>query len=150
MDDNFEIDAGELHNAVRSGDVPSILFPLIRKTLIIDTRFNADDEPMVRVVAQAGSLEERYRSIRRMRPSFPRPENITAFPWPKYVSSLLQTGVITLIRGRLEQSGFQGPLHDLDKALARLRSLEKQELAAVVLGERYHTIWPSKGKSSVS
>ena len=144
MDGDFEIDANELYRAVDNAEVLSILFPLIRKSLIIDTRFNADDEPVVRVVPQAGSLEERYRSIRRMRPHFPRPDKVTAIPWPKYVNSLVQMGVVAHIRRRLERSGFQGPLQTLNEALEELRRLEKLELAAVIQGERYHTVWPSR------
>ena len=144
LDGDFEIDVKQLLDAVRDAEVVSIFFPLVRKSLIIDTRFNAEDEPMVRVVPQVGSLEERYRNIRRTRPQFPRPEKITAIPWPKYVNSLVQTGVFALIRGRLEQSGFQGPLHALDLALEELHRLEKLELAAVIKGEHYHTLWPRR------
>ena len=144
MDGDSWLDSNELHRAVSDAEVLSILFPLVRKSLIVDTRFNADNEPLVRVVPQARSLEDRYRSIRRMRPRFPRPDNITAIPWPKYVASLIQLGVVARIRERLEQSGFSGPIHALDKALAELRRLERLELAAAIQGERYHTVWPSR------
>lgn len=143
MDGDFEIDSTQLQDAVRSAEVLSIFFPLVRRSLVIDTRFDAEDGPMVRLMPQVSSLEERCRSIRRVRPHFAQPEKVTAIPWPKYVNSLVQTGVVARIRHRLAQSGFQGPLRALDKALEELRRREKQELAAVIRGDHYHTIWPA-------
>ena len=144
MDGNFHIDAAELNRAVDEAEVLSIVFPLIRRSLIIDTRFSTEDEPMVRLAPQTSSMEERYRSIRRMRPNFPRPDNVTAVPWPKYVHSLIQTGVVAHIHRRLEESGFLRPSQALEQALEELSRLEKQELAAAIQGERYHTVWPSR------
>ncbi len=144
MDGDFEVDPSQLQDAVRTAEVISIFFPLVGRSLVIDTRFDADDGPMVRLVPQAGSLEERYRSIRRMRPHFSRPSKVTAIPWPKYVNSLVETGIVSRIRHRLEQSGFDEPLRALDQALDDLRRREKLELASVIRGDRYHTIWPNR------
>lgn len=143
MDGDFEIDSSQLQDAVRSAEVLSIFFPLVRRSLVIDTRFDAEDGPMVRLMPQVNSLEERCRSIRRVRPRFAQPQKVTAIPWPKYVNSLVQTGVVARIRHRLAQSGFQGSLRALDKALEELRRREKEELAAVIRGDHYHTIWPT-------
>lgn len=141
VDGDFDLDFNEIHRAVTGAEVLSIFFPLVRKSLIIDTRCSVREGPMVRLAPQAGSLEERYRSIHRMRPKFPRPENLVAFPWPRYVSSLVQSGAVECIRSRLKQSGYSHPLLALDKAIEEVRRLERLELAAAVLGERYHTIW---------
>ena len=144
MDDDLGINIDDLLRAIREAEVLSFFFPLIRKSLIIDTRVSSEEQPMVRLAPQAGSLEERYRSIRRMRPSFPRPDNVTAIPWPKYVQSLVDCGAIAALQRRLESLGDHAPIRSLKRALAELRRLEQQELALAIRGEEYHTLWPSK------
>ncbi|MDO8751514.1 MAG: hypothetical protein Q7K03_10290 [Dehalococcoidia bacterium] len=141
MDGDFDLELNEIHHAVSDAEVVSIFFPLIRKSLIIDTRCSVREGPMVRLVPQAGSWEERYRSLQRMRPRFPRPDSLVALPWPRHVGSLVQSGAVEWIRRRLEESGYSKPLLALDKAIEEVRRLERLELAAAVLGERYHTIW---------
>ncbi|MFH1140491.1 MAG: hypothetical protein V1724_02220 [Chloroflexota bacterium] len=141
MDGDFDLDINEIHRAVTGAEVLSIFFPLVGKSLIIDTRCSARDGPMVRLVPRAGSREERYRRLQRMRPRFPRPDNFVAIHWPRYVVSLVQSGAVEWIRRRLEQSGYVRPILALDKAIEEVRRLERLELAAAVLGERYHTIW---------
>jgi hypothetical protein len=141
LNGDFEIDYDELEQAACDAEVISIFFPIVRKSLVIDTRFSFDDEPLVRLLPQASSLEERYRSIRRLRPQFPRPENVTSIRWPKYVNSLIQTGVLGTIRERLESSGFQSPVRALGKAVERIHRRERLELASVIQGEHYYTIW---------
>ena len=144
MDGDFWLDPEELHNATHEAEVLSIFFPVLRKSLIIDTRFTTEEQPMVRVVPQARSLEERYRSIRRMRPQFPHPDNVTAIPWPRYINSLVESGAVARIRERLEESGFSEPAKALDRAIEELRQLERLELAAAIQGERYHTLWSNQ------
>ncbi|MBI4312312.1 MAG: hypothetical protein HY681_11095 [Chloroflexi bacterium] len=144
MDTDFDIDATELTRALRSAEVISILFTLVGKSLVIDTRANEKEGPMVRVLPQAGSLEERARSVRRLRPGFPRPAEITAFSWPKYVRSLLQTNAFSIIQARLQAAGAPHALRQLAKSLDDLQKMERRELAAVLQGERYHTIWSSR------
>ena len=87
MDGDFRIDLDDLLKNVNTADVVSIYFPVLRKTILIDTRFTAEDPPMIRIVPMAGSLEERQRSLRKLRPQFPRPNSITVVPWPKYVTA---------------------------------------------------------------
>ena len=141
MDGDFDLELNEIHHAVSDAEVVSIFFPLIRKSLIIDTRCSVREGPMVRLAPQASSREERYRSLQRMRPRFPRPDSLVALPWPRYVGSLVQSGAVEWIRRRLEESGYSKPILALDKAIEEVRRLERLELAAAVLGERYHTIW---------
>ena len=97
---------------------------------------------MVRLMPQVGSPQERYRVIRRLRPHFPRLEQMPTIPWHKYVRSLFTAGVVDRIRSRLAQSGGQETLAALDEATSELLRLERLELASVIQGDNYHTIWP--------
>ena len=149
LEGDFDLDIGEIHRVVADAEVLSIFFPMIRKSLIIDTRCSSKEGPLVRLVPQAGSLEERYRTIQRMRPQFPKPDKVVALPWPRYVGSLVRLGALEKIRQRLEESGYARPLLALDKAIQEVHRLERRELAAAVAGERYHTIWARKKQPGV-
>jgi hypothetical protein len=96
---------------------------------------------MVRVLPMAGSPQERLRSIRRLRPGFPRLQNLTLIPWQRYVDSLVTTGVWAEIEDRIKESGDTRAIEACDAALSELRQLERKELQAVIAGEGYQTIW---------
>ena len=100
---------------------------------------------MVRIVQMAGSLEERQRSLRKLRPQFSRPKSITVVPWPKYVDSLVDLGVWSKVLERIAYSGHKEAVQQCDQVLNEVRRLEKNELAAVISGENYHTVWARRG-----
>ncbi len=144
MDGDFELDVNGIQRAVMDAEVLSVLFVVMRKVLLVDTRFSPEDPPLVCVVSQVGSLDDRYRSIRRMRPQFPRPRKLVVIPWSRYVSGFVDSGAVTWIRYRLEQSGYTEPLRALNRAVQDLRRMEQMEFAAAIRGERYHTIWSGR------
>ncbi len=76
MDSDFRIDISEVHNAIDGGEIIALYFPLLRKTLLMDTRTSAVDGPMIKVVPMASSSVVRFRELVRMRPRFPKPETI--------------------------------------------------------------------------
>jgi len=141
MDGDFRINVGEILKNIGSMEVISIYFPLLRKTILIDTRFTVDDPPMVKVVPMASSVEERNRVLRRLRPHFPRPKAIAIVPWPKYVESLVQLGIWGKVLERLVDSGHKAAVQACDLALEEVYLLEREELSAVIKGENYHTLW---------
>src|SRR4030065_319255 len=50
--------------------------------------------PLVSVsLPPAASAEERFRSLKRLRPRFKLPQKITSIWWPRYVNSLVDSGV---------------------------------------------------------
>ena len=144
MDGDFRVDLKEIIRNIETGEVISIYFPLLRKTLLIDMRYDVEDEPIIRLVPMVDSVEERLRSIRRLRPNFPRPESVTVIPWPKYVESLVRLGIWDKVLERLTASGHKSAVRACTKVLDELRALEHKELASVVLGENYYTLWESK------
>ena len=146
MDGDFRLDLAEVMKNVETAEVICIYFPLLRRTLIIDTRYDVEDEPLVKIVPMANSVEDRFRSIKRLRPRFPKPQNITVLPWPKYVDSLVRLGVWDKIVQRFVDLGHKNAIKASQEALEKLRALERQELVTVIKGgEPYHDLW-QKGR----
>lgn len=144
MDTDFRMDVDEINRNIDAAEVMGIYFPLIRKTLLVDTRFDAVDGPMIRVVPMANNMEERFRSLRRLRPRLPRPESITVIPWPKYVTGLKRLGIWDRMVQRLVSTGDMDAVHACEGAFDELVGLERQEIIDAVKGERYTTIWESR------
>jgi hypothetical protein len=141
MEGNFLFEIDEVLRNVQEAEVMSIFFPSFRRALIIDTRSNTDDGPMVRLMPMASSPQDRVRSIRKLRPGFPRLQNLTLIPWQRYVDSLVNLGVWEKIVKRIEESGDSKAIQACDAALTELRRLERQELVAAISGDNYQTIW---------
>lgn len=145
MEGNFLFDIEDVLQNVQRSEVMSVFFPTFRRSLIIDTRHNDDTGPFVKLMPMAKSPQDRMRSIRRMRPGFPRPTNLTLIPWQRYVASLVASGVWDRILARVEESGDDDALEACDQALAELRRLERDELTAAITGDNYHTLWSKEG-----
>ena len=143
MSGEFEMDPQEVIESVESAEVLSLSFITLRKALVIDTRRSGSEGPLVRIMEIVGSPQERIKSIRRLRAGFPRVRSLTVIPWPRYVDSLVALGIWERILGRVAESGDQAAVTACEEALAELTRLEKAEMAAVVKGESYHTIWAS-------
>jgi hypothetical protein len=141
MDGDFILDLDDVIESIDSAEVMSLSFLTFNKVLVIDTRSNGVDGPLVCVKPMVGSPQERIRSIRTMRSGFPRIESLTVIPWPRYVESLVTLGIWDRIVARLSASGHHDAAGACDAALADLRRLEKAELAEVLKGDGYHTIW---------
>ena len=140
MDDQF-VNLDEVMSNIDNAEVMSLFFPTFRKAVVIDTRSDDGDGPLVRILPMAASPQERLRTIRRLRPNLPRLRTLTLIPWPSYVESLVGLGVWDRIVDRLRQVGNDDVVQRCDTVLEDLRNLERLELAAVVRGENYHTVW---------
>lgn len=143
-DDDLEYDLEEVKRNIDSAEVMSVFFPTFRRSVVIDTRSNDHDGPMVRIMPMVASPQERLRSLRRLRPTFPRVHNLALIPWPRYVDSLVELGVWGRIVDRFEGAGQSEIVAVCESVLEELRVLEKAEMAAVVRGENYHTIWSAR------
>ena len=141
MDGDFVLDLDEVMDSLENGEVISLSFQTFNKALVIDTRYSQREGPLVCVCPIVESPRERIRVLRKMRPAFPRANNLTVIPWPKSVASLVNLGVWDKLVSRFEGEGHVEAVRDCATVLAELRSLERSELAAVLTGENYHTIW---------
>mgnify|MGYP001614758749 CR=1 FL=1 len=141
MDGDFRIDLGELLDNIDTAEVICIYFPVLHKTILMDTRFTDEDPPMVKIVPTADSIEERFHTLRRLRPRFPRPNSITVVPWPKYAQSLVELGIWQRVLKRFVHTGHKEAVQACNQVLTEVYQLERDELFAVIQGENYHTVW---------
>ncbi|MCH8949209.1 MAG: hypothetical protein IIB87_02395 [Chloroflexi bacterium] len=145
MDSDFRIDIGEVQRAIDVGEITALYFPLLRKTLLMDTRTTGVDGPMIKVVPMASSPEERFRDLVRMRPRLPKPESINIVPWPKYVASLVRLEVWDHIVRRFLEIGPPEIVKRCEECLEELKRLEREELRRAITGENYETLWDVAG-----
>jgi len=62
-------------------------------------------------------------------------------PWPRYVDSLVTLGLWERIVRRFRESNDEEMVQRCEDVLSELKRLEKEEMAAVIRGENYQTIW---------
>ena len=141
MDGDFRIDVEEVIKKIGQAEVISMYFPMLRKTILIDTRFSGEDPPFVKIMPMATSLDERSRLLKKMRPHFPPPKAITVILWPKYVESLVGSGVWSKILERFAYSGHRKTVEACSVVLNKMYDLELEEFSAVINGDNYHTLW---------
>ena len=141
MDGDFVLDIEDVIESVERAEVMSLFFPTFGKAVVIDTRSTDTQGPMVRIMPMVASPQERLRSLRRLRPGFPRVRGLTVVPWPRYVDSLVTLGVWDRVVQRFAKAGQDGSVAECEGILSELRMLEKAELSAVVQGDNYHTLW---------
>jgi hypothetical protein len=141
VDFDFQLDLAEMANSLDTSDVVALYFPLLRKTLIIDSRSSAVDAPMVKIVEMVATPEERFRSLRRLRPRFPKPDRLTLIPWPKYVQSLVSLGMWEHVVARFVNLGFPDTVHECEACLEELAAMEKAEIHRALNGDNYKSLW---------
>lgn len=139
MDNDFRLDLSEILAAVEKAEVLTIFFPLLGQALLVDTRSDDVEGPLVQAVPMVASVEERVRSLERLRPRFGRPQGIVAIPWFRRVESLRELGVLTGIARRLVRTGGCGV--DCEAAFQALLRSEQKQLLAAVKGAAYQTLW---------
>jgi len=126
---------------ISNADVMAVFFPKFGQSVVIDVRHKEGEPALVRVVPMARSIADRLRTIKRMRPALPRPQDIIAVPWVGYVEAMQTSGLWGKIIARIEDSGYTDALEDADKAFEELVRMERRELAQLIMGEQYETLW---------
>ncbi len=144
MDGNFGLDLDTVIQHVENADTFSIFFPMLRRALVVDMRESPGQGPLVRVMPMARSAADRLRSLKRQRPHLPRPTEVAAIPWATYVENVISFGVWDRLVKRLESSGHKDVVRSANACLQDLRRFERQEIAALIRGNRYETIWARK------
>jgi len=144
MDSESLIDIEEVKENIEKAECMVIYFPLLERTLVLDPRFDAIEVPLIRIMPRANSVEERFKTLRRLRPRFPAPETITFVPWPKYIRSLKRLSVWAKIVKRIEASGSLNSLMACEKAYGELLRLEAEETTKALKGDQYEPLWERK------
>jgi len=138
------IDLGEVQKVVDTCDVFAIGFRLFPQRLLVDTRYNEEEGPLVSVVEPVATVEERFFWLGQKRPRFGMPERFAFFVWHHSVAMLEEVGIGQRLRERCRSQRW--PLADaqVDEALAQLRALERQTVLDAVRGRRCYTLWPRR------
>ena len=74
MEGDFSLDLDEALKNIEIAEVISVYFPMLRKSLLVDIRTSFEETPIIRIVPMASSVEERSRSLKKMRPSLDSPQ----------------------------------------------------------------------------
>jgi len=141
MDNDYALNLDDILRTIETAEVVRIRFQLLDKRLVIDNRYNEVEGPLVKLVNRAGSSEETFRNLKRLRPRFPLPEKMTAIYWPKYVNTLCSTGVWSAIVNRVSRTGFRDCKQQCDEVLKELLQLERREIRNAISGEGFQTVW---------
>ena len=138
---NFQDNIEEIKNTLLEADVVSLFFPYFGKTVLIDIRSNETDGPALILTEMVRNPRERIRSMERLRPGFNDPEKMVLIPWVRYLETLIDSGIWSIVIKKLEEASFIDPKASADEILKKLRNLEHSELADAVNGSSYKTIW---------
>jgi hypothetical protein len=142
MSDEFGVDLDQVFKVIESADLLVIRFHLIDKRLLVDFRTNASAGPLIKVVPRAESVEDRVRSIKRMRPEFPMPERLMHFQWPRSMGVLLNAGVWQRLVDRMSALGDDETTDACGRVMEELTALERKEVFGAIKGaEHYQTLW---------
>ncbi len=143
MDTEYHLDYDAILKTVRKADVIAFRFVTVPMRLLIDNRFSDADPPMLKLVPPAGSAEERFKSLKVLRPRFRLPQKISAIWWPRYMNGLVESAIWDAITDRIVENGFPETALECDDVLNELRRMERAEMVDAIGGEGYRTLWPA-------
>jgi hypothetical protein len=141
MSDEYGVDLEEVFGVIDGADVLIIRFAIAQQRLLVDFRTDLDNPPYTALVGPVRSVEERVRSIKRVRPSFPYPEKLMTFQWPREAKVLVSSGVWDRIESRIQTVGEAG-VEQAQKARDELLAAEEAETMAALRGDgAWKTLW---------
>lgn len=146
MDNEYRIDYGEILKTVRSAEVILFRFVTVPQRLLIDNRTNENDGPLLKLVPRAKDAEDRFKSLKMLRPRFRLPQKISAVWWPRYVDRLTEDGIWDAILQRVIDAGHPDIAEHAAIVLEELRRMERAEVADAIGGEGYRTLWPARSR----
>ncbi len=144
--DDYGLDLDEVARVIDTAEVLVIRFAIVDDRLLIDARTNEQEGPVIAVVPKAGSVEERFKSLKKLRPRFPLPDKIMSFMWPRQMETFRSSGLWGKIEGRLVQLGGDQMTERCVQVFEELSRQERAEvLAAIRGGEGYQSLWERSG-----
>jgi hypothetical protein len=140
--DDYGLDIDEVSRVIDAAEVLVVRFAILDKRLLIDARTNDTDGPLIAVVPRAQSVEDRFKSLKKLRPLFPLPEKIMSFMWPRHIDTMKNSGVWEKIESRLISLGGEPMVEQCQVAYRELAHQERLEvLSAIKGGEGYQSLW---------
>jgi hypothetical protein len=144
--DEFGMDLDEVVQVINTAEVLVIRFAILEKRLLMDARYSESDGPLLKLVPKASSAEERFRSLKELRPGFSVPDKILSFTWPRHVETFRAAGLWQQIVDRLGASGHAGVQEQCEAVFNELVAEERSEvLTAIRGGENYQSLWERGG-----
>ena len=144
MNVGFGIDIDEVRRVIDAAEVLVVRFAITDRRLLVDSRTNDECGPLIKVVPPAANAQERFRSLKILRPRFRSPERILTFEWPRHARALAEAGLWDHMARRLVALGFADTAGQCDDAYRQLVGEERIVEAAAILGaEGFQTLWPA-------
>ena len=144
--DDYGLDIDEVARVIDSADVIVVRFAILDKRLLIDARTSEQEGPVIAVVAKAGSVEERFKALKKLRPRFSLPDKIMSFMWPRHMETFRKSGLWQKIEARMVQLGGDEMAKRCNEVFEELSKQERAEvLAAIRGGEGYQSLWERSG-----
>lgn len=142
MSDDFGVDLEDVFKVIDASEVLVVRFHIIQKRLLIDFRVKQGVPPFLALVPRAESVEDRFRSIKRLRPQFGFPEKVMSFHWPRSMPVLLASGVWEHIVDRMTGLGGHEAMEQCGRTMEELTAEERREVAGAIRGsDHYQTLW---------
>ncbi len=135
------VDISEIEHIVKEADVFAVGFRLFPERLLIDTRHDDSEMPMVAIVDPVETVQERFFWLGQHRPSLGMPKNFMFFYWPHSARYLDESGVWSRICKRIVGSGFEGAHETCDAALQDLIAREHRANVDAIRGAHFQTLW---------
>jgi len=136
----------EVKGVIDTAEVLVIRFAILEKRLLMDARHNEKEAPLLQLVPKASSVEERFRSLKQLRPHFTLPDKIMSFTWPRHVETFRVAGLWQRILDRLAASGHAGLEEQAEVVFQELVREETTEiLTAIRGGDNYQSLWERQG-----
>jgi hypothetical protein len=146
VDNDYNIDLGEIAATIRSADVITMRFVTVGQRLLVDFRTTEIDGPMLKLVEPAKTVQQRYASLRSLRPRFAAPEKIVSIWWPRFAASLATTGAWDDVLERVAESGHPEAVREAAEVLAELIEMEREQQRGSITGEGFRTLWSASAK----
>ena len=140
-ENGIAVDYERLGDLLRRADVLTIGFTLFPARLLVDTRTNDTDGPLVAMVGPVATVQERYLWLGQHRGGFGAPEAFSFFVWPHTVKSLVAGDALAPLRERLAAASSDAAA-SLTEMLGQFQRLEHEAIEAAVRGdEPWKTVW---------
>jgi hypothetical protein len=146
VDNDYSIDLDEIAATIRTAEVMTMRFVTVGQRLLMDFRATEIDGPMLKLVDPAKSVQQRYASLRQLRPRFEPPEKIVSIWWPRFASSLATTGIWDDVLERVSASGHADAVRGAAESLAALIEMEREQQRHSITGEGFRTLWSASAK----
>ena len=147
IENGMLVDLDDIAKLISEADVFTIGFATFPERLIVDTRSDMKETPMVQVVEPAGSPRDRVAWLQRRRPSLGAPHAFSFMAWPHSPGFMQETGVWDRIRKQVNAENDLSLDSQCEQAIRQLQNLDLQAMLAVLRGDRCLTLWPREGEA---